>query len=604
MIQLKKFPGIKRSFIITGSVLLIITLIFLLPKFSLKYRILKNISHLKSANAKTREVAAANLVKTGSPAVEQLAFSLKYDGTEIGSVISRELAKVFPSEKLEDRRKRLKKESAVLKRGICGVLGDIGDPSAIPALIGELSEADKDVQKEASIALGKIGVPTVKPLEKLLNDKNSSKEMKIIVVETLGLTGAKEAVPPLIEAMKDMDYMVRDKAISVLAGMGALAYDDLVKSFKENFLEANPDNSSSGENLGQYRNMLAGKGAKKALLRIRDPKTTDKFIQTLNDDYESLRKISVTVLGEIGGARAVPPLINALKIEFRNFKHNGIHGSGKDCSVYYNFDYMLSLINVLAKMSDKRCEDALISILDSPADEEVIKAVINAFREIGSKKAERHVLSSRYYHNKEMWEEIAKYLVSIDSIHLFPYLKYTVENCDDSNKDSLFRLIADLKDPESENLLISCLFSDSRLEIRKLAAYYLGEKGSEKSVKYLIKALKNNSDAQDVIIVALGNIGDPSAVEPIMEFVRSGNGKFYRLEVVKALGSFDTPEIIDFLVENLGSLSDSTRKQAMKSLYFIGEPAVLKLNNALKSDNEEIRKGAADVLKIMRRKTE
>jgi len=88
-------------------------------------------------------------------------------------------------------------------------LGDLGDPQAVPALIQALRD-HWDVRRSAAEALVKIGTPAVPPLIQALGD--SDWDVRRAAAEALGKLGDPQAIPALIEALGDYRDDVRRAA--------------------------------------------------------------------------------------------------------------------------------------------------------------------------------------------------------------------------------------------------------------------------------------------------------------------------------------------------------------------------------------------------------
>ncbi|MGD2089209.1 MAG: HEAT repeat domain-containing protein [Candidatus Aminicenantes bacterium] len=120
------------------------------------------------------------------------------------------------------------------------------------------------------------------------------------------------------------------------------------------------------------------------------------------------------------------------------------------------------------------------------------------------------------------------------------------------------------------------------------------EKGK---VKKLIKALKDI----DIYIrrsaaAALGEIGDPKAVDPLIEALKD-KGNLVRDSTVNALGKIGDPKVVDPLIEALKDRDYGVRRSALKALDKIGDAkAVAPIIEALGDKQDVIRGEAAMAL--------
>jgi len=100
-------------------------------------------------------------------------------------------------------------------------------------------------------------------------------------------------------------------------------------------------------------------------------------------------------------------------------------------------------------------------------------------------------------------------------------------------------------------------------------------------------------------VVALGMIGDPRAVEPLLEFLKYSKNVHLRTETVKALGRIGDKRATPALINVLGSDNPSyMRAGAAKALGEIGDKrAIPALEKALKDKYSYTRSQAAQSLK-------
>ncbi len=117
-----------------------------------------------------------------------------------------------------------------------------------------------------------------------------------------------------------------------------------------------------------------------------------------------------------------------------------------------------------------------------------------------------------------------------------------------------------MKKGEVERLIETLDHKDS--DVRRIAAVALGELGDVKAVNPLIKALRDedkkdlgggwsrHNGVQEVMIMALGKLGDLRAVEPILLFLEK-NSVFSPsvVLVIKALGKLKDPKAVKPLIK-------------------------------------------------------
>jgi len=151
--------------------------------------------------------------------------------------------------------KALQDENQPVREATAVALAKLGDKSAVPPLIGILKKDQRwSMREKAAMALGRIGEDVaVGPLSEALNDSHESvrgaslralgeigsdaavqalisrikgfdRFHAILALSRLG-SRAKEAVPTLIEILRDKDSNVRDVAVLALKSIGPDASD-------------------------------------------------------------------------------------------------------------------------------------------------------------------------------------------------------------------------------------------------------------------------------------------------------------------------------------------------------------------------------------------
>lgn len=199
-------------------------------------------------------------------------------------------------------------------------LGKIGDERALKPLIKALNDADPDVRKSAATALGELGdTRAVKPLTRTLTDShNAVRHEAAIAISELG---GSEAIDSMVTAATDQSEYVRKLAVTALGSFGSKKAANALTDALE---DENPDvreraafslievmSNAPAQDSHQMREKIA------ANLRDLDEEvSTDALITGLEKGEErSIRRNAAWLLGQIGGRRAVNPLMDALRDE-------------------------------------------------------------------------------------------------------------------------------------------------------------------------------------------------------------------------------------------------------------------------------------------------
>jgi HEAT repeat protein len=206
----------------------------------------------------------------------------------------------------------------VFRRAAASALVQIGAPAVEP-LVAALKDRNENARSAAAGALDRlawspgrgeveatycvakrewdkcveIGAVAVEPLISALGGKVIGDSMvRWRVAESLGRIGDARAVEPLVGALRDQDLGVRRAAASALGQIGTAAVEPLIAVLGDRIV-------------GMY--------AASALGPIGDARAVEPLIGALKDPTFSGREAAEEALGKIGDSRAVEPLIAALE---------------------------------------------------------------------------------------------------------------------------------------------------------------------------------------------------------------------------------------------------------------------------------------------------
>jgi HEAT repeat protein len=175
---------------------------------------------------------------------------------------------------------------------------------------------------EAPVAEAKAGKPEEKVKDEveiqldLLKDKDWFRRKDAAV--TLGEMGDERAIGPLITALRDSEWNVRESAQISLATIGSPAVEPLIKALREyqvrpfviQVLGKIKDERVLDPLMAQLRNEEFKEAATDALVEVGLP-AVERLMGVLNDKDKNVRKHVVLALGKIGIPEAVDPLIEA-----------------------------------------------------------------------------------------------------------------------------------------------------------------------------------------------------------------------------------------------------------------------------------------------------
>lgn len=153
-------------------------------------------------------------------ATKSLAELLDNKDYNIRSHVCESLGKIEDTTAFEDVKSRMEDSVEVVRKSSAVALGKIKDKRAVPYLIRGLSDPHFSVRMSSANSLIEIGESAVKPLLFLLD--HSGAPTLHLAMESLGKLKCEEAVPALLEKLKDEDWATRAFAVEALGEIGDL----------------------------------------------------------------------------------------------------------------------------------------------------------------------------------------------------------------------------------------------------------------------------------------------------------------------------------------------------------------------------------------------
>ena len=438
-------------------------------------------------------------------------------------------------------------EGREVRQEAAWALAQLGDARAVGPLIATLKDNDSERNVLAEVAGGlvKIGVPAVEPLIAALKDGDAN--MHAWAARVLGKIGDARAVEPLIAALKDSEAHVRESAAKALEKMGW-----------------RPDQDETGAAYwvaNQQWDKCAAIGAPAVVLLITALKDGDFCVRG-----------AASALGQIGDARAVKPLIAALKC--------------RDAST------RSSAASALGQISDARAVKPLIAALkDSEAY--VRESAAKALEKMGWRPGQDESGAVHWVVNHQ-WDKC----VEIGAPAVAPLIA-ALKSSSHKVRGAAEGALVKIGTPAVE-LLIAAL-KDCDSSIRLSAERALGQIGDARAVEPLIAALKDSGEfVRKEAACALGRIGDARAVEPLVAVLKGSDYKDVRLEAACALGKIGDARAVEPLSAALKDSDKWLGKAAADALGKIGDArGVEPLIAALKDSADFVRRAAQGALEKM-----
>jgi HEAT repeat protein len=534
-----------------------------------------------------RRAAAGALAQIGTSAVEPLVSTLKDNDRLVRKAAARALGQIGDARAIEPLTAALKDGDRLVREAAAEALdnldwkpgkdrtgatywivkrqwdrcAEIGAPAA-ESLIAALKDEDNDVREASAVTLLEIGAPAVKALIVALKDES----VHVTVAEVLSGIGDTRAVEPLIAALRDDDWAMREAAAEALehldwqpeeseagagywivkrqwdrcAQIGAPAVKPLIAALKDG------DENSR-------------RGIAQALGEIGDPRAVEPLIATLKDKDEGVREAIIRALAQVGTS-AVEPLIAALEGKNKWMRE--------------------AAARALGQIGDTRSVEPLIATLKDK-DRSVCEAAAEALGNLGW-KPDQNVTGATYWIAERQWDRCAE----IGAPAVEP-LAAALKDEDRLVRKATAETLGQIGDPRAVEPLITAL-KDKDKGVRGAIAKALAQIGVP-AVEPLIAALKNrNEDVRQTAIRALGKAApltkDARAVEALIAVLKNKRGsKGVRQAAASALGQTGDARSVEPLITALSDADRSVREAAARALRQIGDPrAVEPLITALK----------------------
>ncbi len=360
----------------------------------------------------------------------------------------------------------------------CKLLG----AHAVPALILELQNTNWEHRINAIDTLAYIKDPrAIEPLIKLLDDSNA--DVRAAAVEAMAVYKDARVVAPLIMALDDHNRLVRKSAETVLEA----SIQDFQQLNNPNvtasFLEALKDNNRGVRVV-----------AARLLGELKDPVSAPALIAALDDVDTDVRIAAKESLYKIKDTRAINSLVAALKAE--------------------NPEVRSQIVGALSEYKDHRAiEPLLASIKDTNADVRI--RTIKALMELDDPRVVQPLTEALQDYQPSVRIAAANALKAVQDPRAASALKASLSDFDVKVREEVRKsLLAKNWNPETaEEQAHYCLATRDWLMCEKIG---------KPAIKPLLLELKQNESPFQVEAArVLGEIKDPSTIQPLIDAIAS-----------------------------------------------------------------------------------
>jgi HEAT repeat protein len=421
-------------------------------------------------------------------------------------------------------------------------LGETGDPRVVDPLISALGEEDSDLRLSASLALGRIGSPAIEPLMSVFMDGNEMvcrlaagvlKQIGDVARESV-IAALEERVPDLcIPAAIALGYLADQRSIPALITALDDPDEDLSEAVSDSLTAFGTAAIGPLNHILRNGNAALRLKAVTILGDIDDPQAVYSLILALKDADDTIVGSALCSLAERGRSVA-EPLIEAVQDE------------GQRCR---------NVIEALGRTGDPRAVDLILRMLETEAgDLNLRMGAIFGLGILGDVRAVEpllHALTDEYC----IIRSIAAW--GLGELH------------DERAVDGLIRA---LRDPE----------------VGPVAAASLGKIGCKRAVQPLIQML-GMEHVNSVAHSMISAYGDTLGFDRFLEIQETDDGQFIRSPAAWALGELGDPQAVDPLIRALRGPDSDLSREAALALGKLGDPACVE---PLKQASEDKRNPA------------
>ncbi|MBD3674634.1 MAG: HEAT repeat domain-containing protein [Planctomycetaceae bacterium] len=436
-------------------------------------------------------------------------------------------------------------------------LGESEDSRAYPILESLWTEEPANLQSSILGAMGQLNDPRgTLFLLRLL--KNPLPEIRLAAVQSLAFTEDSRVVPLLVHYGKihpELKYAVGDSLLK----MKGYAIDPVIALLQSSDLEIVAD----------------------AVILLGRLKTTDA-IKPLMEVFQTypgpIQGHVAEAFGLIGEPKCIPALVPLLKSPDDKIR--------------------VQTASALGRVPHPGCLKELIDSLTDP-NPEVKKRCAMALGEIGDKRAAPALSKLLQNSQTELKITAAESLGRIGDERAVPYL---IEMCHDEDEAVILKALGALrkiKDPGSIEPITQLLHHESS-RVRQRAIDVLGQVGDAIVAEQLEQLLRNDrsEDVRAAAAKALGEIGDPGSVDRLIDALH--DAFTVKCRAIVALGEIGEESALAPLLAMLKDPAPEVRYHATQALAQMEhELAAKNIQPLLDDSNAMVRRGAAKALETL-----
>jgi HEAT repeat protein len=408
----------------------------------------------------------------------------------------------------------------------------------IKILVCKLSDKDPSVRRRAAEDLAEGDERAIYPLIKALSDENAG--VQDAAMRSIIAIGGETAAYMVLPLLREGSYL-RNTALIILTAIGEVSVPLLYPLLKD-----------KDDDIRKFAIDIMGE--------IKKGVEPSMIMPLLKDPNANVRAAAAKSLGLLGYRDSIPELIKALKDEeWVCFSALDALGELKAEDAVRDIASLLAnsseavcfaAIEALGKLGSDRAVDALIGYLPKASGDER-NAIIKSLIQIGITPEmfdiSEHLITMLKEGDWEEKEIALKGLSAINNRDAVPVIIDIAGSLAPSLPDSdekISMLLGAISSINSEDELLKLLDSqDIKYRGKSLAIEMLGKIRSKQAVSRLVDYLSNISrDMRMSSAEALGEIGENSAIMPLLEASQKDSDAHVRKSAIEAIGNIHSKE--------------------------------------------------------------
>lgn len=451
-------------------------------------------------------------------------------------------------------------------------LGKIGDTGAVPHLVEALGKTDIWLRFTILDALGRIGAPVPTAAIAPLAGENL---LKKAVYDCLGAVGDAEAVPILLEGIKERVRNVRESAVVALMKLR-----------------------------DRLPEQEAGLQVDRMLAECNGAPFVEGLLTSLDTPDKELRRALVRVLGLIGDERGVGGLLDACRDDrlrgsaFQALSRMGERAAAAIIGRYSGADDegRCVIASICGELRFPGCGPLLASGMwcQNPVLRRVSVIAAGKYGVPELIEVIVPLLDDSDMEVRDSAVEALSRLAVFDCGAVQRIAADLMVSAEPERRRNAARLFAALGDGER----LSILLKDEDAAVRRNAVHAMASLKKGAVADNLLMALVDeDADVRSAVAEALGESGGGEAVAPLLLVLRDDDPSV-RYAALKSLGRLGHGDARKAILEFLDNETDGLLViTAMETLARIGGEGVMdRVKGALESSDEEVVKSAMEIL--------